>query len=98
MVGTVPVSGGLTMEVLAATLTRNEQDFAQLTALIVVTHETGNKSFDFTRPRGSVSLRRHPLPEAAPGGSGRAQLTPHAYLGDQPVPPFRHAGPTREIP
>jgi hypothetical protein len=35
MVGTIPVSGGLTMEVLAATLTRNEQDFAQLTALAV---------------------------------------------------------------
>lgn len=35
MVGTVPVPGDLSMEVLAATLTKNEQDFTQLTALAV---------------------------------------------------------------
>jgi hypothetical protein len=37
MVGTIPVSGSLTMEGLAATLTKNEQDFTQLTALGVDT-------------------------------------------------------------
>src|ERR1017187_6561565 len=50
------------------------------------------KSFHLTRPRGTVSPRRHALPEAAPGGSGRAQLTPHAHLGDRPYTPFRQDG------
>lgn len=35
MVGTIPVAGNLTLEILAATLTRNEQDFAQLTVLAI---------------------------------------------------------------
>src|ERR1039458_2069418 len=63
-------------------------------ATIVVTHETGNKSFDYASPRGSAPLWRGTLPDAAPGGSGRPQLTPHAYLGYQPYAAFRHAGPT----
>lgn len=33
MVGTIPVSGGFTMDALAAALIRNEQNFTQLTAL-----------------------------------------------------------------
>ena len=37
MIGTLPVSGSLTLEVLASTLTKYEQDFAQLTALSVDT-------------------------------------------------------------
>jgi hypothetical protein len=44
MVGTIPVAGNLSMDDLAATLTRNEQDFTQLTVLAVdsATGATGN--------------------------------------------------------
>jgi len=35
MVGTIPAPGNLTMDGLAAALTRNEQDFSQLTTLTV---------------------------------------------------------------
>jgi hypothetical protein len=44
MVGTIPVPGNLSMEDLADILTRNEQDFTQLTALTIDTAagSTGN--------------------------------------------------------
>ena len=42
MVGTIPVAGNLSMSVLAATLTRNEQDFSRLTALTIDTANQRN--------------------------------------------------------
>jgi hypothetical protein len=79
MVGTLPVSGSLTMEGLAATLTKYEQDFAQLTALSVDT-AAGSQGNLATFINQDIQLGALAIVASGASSEGTKILSPTVYI------------------
>jgi hypothetical protein len=84
MVGTIPVSGGFTMDALAAALIRNEQNFTQLTALGIdpASGATGNLATFIAQDNqlGALSI----VAEGAPApAQGTKILSTTAYVSSK---------------
>ncbi|MGD0831889.1 MAG: hypothetical protein ABR907_13155 [Terracidiphilus sp.] len=79
MVGTLPVSGSLTMESLAATLTKYEQDFAQLIALDVDT-AAGSKGNLATFKAQDNQLGALAIVASGASSTGTKILSPTVYI------------------